>query len=132
MRNLNNEKINDFRPEIKSLLNRLIAAKFTLVEGDNGEDKFKFDGDLDKFISNLDATDESYLYVRPYVGITVPENAPANTLGIFLVLGNEPGVIASDYTDHPGLSEVIDAHYEEWNDKPQPTTTRGEKYGVQK
>lgn len=118
-----NNVINDWTPETKSLLKGLTDAGFTLVSGDNGEDRFKFDGNLDKFIENLIACDEARLY------ITSPDG---KKLWIFLVLGNEPGVIASDYTCHPGLDAVTEAHYEAWSGRPQPKTTIEAKYGTKR
>lgn len=110
-------KINDWYPETKSLLDRLTAAGVTLVGGDNGEERFKFDGDLDKFIGNLTACDESRLFVR--VG--------SRKRWLFLVYGNCPGELVNDYlideSDNT-LDKVTDAHYEEWSGKPQPTKVR--------
>lgn len=105
--------INDWTPETRSLLDRLMAAGATLHAGDNGEDRFEFDGDLDKFIANLTACDESHLYVM------VPGRI--NPLWIFLVFGNSPGELVCDYTCHEILDVVTDAHYGEWSERKQPT-----------
>lgn len=107
--------INDWKPETLSLLNRLTAAGCLLVDGNNGEDRFKFDGNLDTFIENLLACDEATVRVK-VAGRDHP-------LTIWLVLGNEPGVIASDYVCHEILDKVTEAHYEEWSGKPQPKKT---------
>jgi hypothetical protein len=40
---------------------------------------------------------------------------------LWIVLGNGPGEIVCDYTVHPRIEEITDAHYEEWQSKPQPT-----------
>lgn len=121
-----NDIINDWTPETKSLLKGLTDAGFTLVSGDNGEDRFKFDGDLKKFIDNLTACDESHLYVKSPKG---------QTLWLYLVLGNEPGVIAADYSmgKIEGVDEleaVTQAHYNKWENRKQPKTTRAKKYGT--
>jgi hypothetical protein len=106
--------INDWKPETLSLLNTLTAAGFVLLCGNNGEETFKFDGNLDTFIENLIACDEAALGVRS------PEG---KRLNLYLVLGNEPGVIVSDYTCDDGLDKVTDIHYETWSGRKQPTTT---------
>lgn len=107
--------INDWVPETKSLLKALIEAGATLSHGDNGEDQFKFDGDLAKFIENLTATDESALY------IIVPGRE--KPLWLSLVYGNEPGVLVSDYTCNDLVDRVTDAHYDKWESRKQPTKT---------
>lgn len=106
-------QINDWYPETRSLLDALVAAGCQLVAGDNGEDQFTFDGDLDKFIANLTACDESSLYV-------ITPAAPGKRRWLYLVYGNNPGELASDYTVDPVLDSVTSAHYEKWEGKPQP------------
>lgn len=106
--------INTFEPETRSLIKRLTDAGFKLLRCDNGEDQMEYGGDLDKFLDTLLATDETLLDVLHPNG--------QKQLRLFLVLGNEPGVILSDYTYFDGrLDAVGDAHYEAWQDKPQPT-----------
>ena len=105
--------LNDWTPETTSLFDRLIAAGFTPTSGDNGEDRFKFDeAQKAAFIENLIACDEARLYLRSPDGKKV---------WIYLVLGNSPGEIASDYVCHDLLDSVIDSHYTEWSEKEQPT-----------
>ena len=104
--------MNDWIPETKDLLTALIAAGFTLTSVDNGESRTKFDGDLDKFIVEATATDESHVYMRAPDGKKV---------WIYLVLGNSPGEIASDYVVHDDLDKVTEAHYDKWIKLPQPT-----------
>lgn len=107
--------LNDWTPETTALLDRLIAAGFTPTSGNNGEDKFKFDpAQKAAFVENLIACDEARVYLLAPDGKKV---------WIYLVLGNEPGVIASDYLCHDALDPVLDAHYEEWSGKTQPTKT---------
>ena len=107
---------NDYKPETLSLLNALTTAGLALVDGNNGEERFKFDGNLDAFIDNLIACDESTLRVK-----ALDRDHP---LTLWLVLGNEPGVLVSDYVNHDVLEAVLDAHYETWADREQPTTTK--------
>jgi hypothetical protein len=42
---------------------------------------------------------------------------------LFLVLGNSPGELVSDYGCHDLLDVVTDAHYTEWSERPQPKLT---------
>lgn len=104
--------LNDWTPETLSLLNALTAAGFTLVSGDNGEDKFKYNGDLKAFIANLIACDESHLYVQTPTGKAV---------WLYLVLGNDTGELVADYRACPELDAITEAHALAWEGKPQPT-----------
>lgn len=113
---MKDKMINDWAPETKDLLQALIAANFVIRSGDNGEEKFKFNHEnLDGFIANLIACDESTLYVVDPSG---------RKLWLHLVLGNEPGILASDYcipsagTDH--LDALLAVHYLKWSGLPQP------------
>lgn len=111
--------INDWEPETRSLLESLVNAGFTLSHGDNGEDRFKFDGDMPRFIENLTACDESHLYIKTPLG---------KELWLYLVYGNEPGVLVSDYSVCGAASDVLDVvteqHYEKWCGRKQPTKER--------
>ena len=107
---------NDYKPETLSLLNALTTAGFALVDGNNGGEQFKFDGNLDAFIDNLIACDESTLRIK------VPGRD--HPLTLWLVLGNEPGVLVSDYVNHDALEAVLDDHHETWCNQEQPTTTK--------
>lgn len=110
--------INDWAPEVTDLLTALTTAGFTLSSGDNGEERFKFDGDVDGFVKELIACDEARLYVV---------DPSRHKRWLYLVLGNSPGELVSDYscpadekvTNH--LDPVVDAHYEKWSALPQPT-----------
>lgn len=104
--------INDWEPETLSLLTSLTSAGFVLVSGHNGEEKFRFDGDIPKFIANLTACDESHLFVTSSTG---------KKPWLYLVYGNNPGELVSDYVCDTGLDAVVDAHYEKWSGRKQPT-----------
>lgn len=112
-----NKMINDWAPEVKDLLTALTTAGFTLRSGDNGEERFKFEGDekRDEFIANLIACDESHLYVTDPKGKKV---------WLYLILGNSPGELVSDYSMPAGSTDFLDAltmaHYDKWTQLPQP------------
>lgn len=124
--------LNNFKPETRSLINRLTKAGFTIVSGNNGEESFKFTGDVDAFLSELLACDEATLRViapgTPFK--TNPETGKSfqPKLTLFLVLGNSPGELVCDYTVHPLLDEVTEAHASEWDGKPQPKISEDEAY----
>lgn len=105
--------INNWLPEVQSLLNRLLEAGFVLKGGDNGEEMFKYEGDLQKFIEDLIACDESQLFVK------CPSDGKVRWLQ--LILGNSPGELVSDYQVDPGIDSVTEAHYTEWENREQPT-----------
>lgn len=98
--------INDWRPETTDLLKAVIDAGFKIVECDNGEEKVKFYGKLSRFVDEVIATDEAHVFLLS------PEGEKC---WIYIVLGNEPGVMASDLLD-----KVIDAHHQKWELKGQP------------
>jgi hypothetical protein len=81
------ETINDWEPEVRDLLEALVSAGCELVSGDNGEDRFKFRGDLAKFIEELIACDEAHVYLKTPSG---------KVRWLYLVLGNSPGELASE------------------------------------
>lgn len=101
--------INDWAPETRSLLRALITAGCSIIRGDNGEDVFEYQTE-EQFIEGLTACDEAHLYV----------NVNGQNRWLYLVYGNEPGVLASDYSCDPVLDAVTDKHYEEWSGRKQP------------
>ncbi len=111
--NLTVRQINDWAPEVRSLLTSLVKAGFKLVSGDNGEDDFKFTGNRADFVNNLIACDEASLYV------VSPDGKRS---WLYLVLGNSPGDLVSDYTYTEGgpLDTVVMAHADKWENRPQP------------
>lgn len=113
--------INNWKPEVKSLLRRLEKSGFLLDSGHNGEDEFKFDGDRAAFVENLIACDEANIYVRH-------KDTPGKLFAVYLVLGNDPGELVSDYSwsECPAgkeLDAACFAHSEEWTGREQPKTT---------
>lgn len=103
--------INNWVPETKSLLNDLVAAGCEIVKGNNGEEQFKFDGNLETFIENLTACDEAHVYLKTPAG---------KVRWIYLVYGNCPGELPADYIVDPTFDAVTSAHYEKWNGREQP------------
>lgn len=127
MMNRANEILNNWTPEVASLIATLKRHKFEIVKGNNGEESFKFDGDMKKFIANLTATDEAHLYVK------CPKSGKVRW--IFLVFGNSPGELASDYsipveltTDEDPMNKATEEHYTRWENRKQPTHTAAEAY----
>ena len=101
----------DYRPEVRSLLKSLRLAGFTLLSVNNGEELVRFsDVSKTEFLEETVATDEA----------TIRLQHNNKRVAIWLVLGNEPGVIAADYTDYEPLESVIDEHYNRWENRKQP------------
>lgn len=111
------QTINDWAPETRSLLRALIKAGFTLLYGNNGEYGFSYKSEA-KFITDLTACDEARIKVKGPDGLT---------RWLYLVYGNEPGVLVSDYSIPAALvgtdllDAVTEAHYEKWSERKQPT-----------
>jgi hypothetical protein len=110
------EAVNDFRPEVRSLLKELKLSGFKTVSANNGggdDETIKADDvTTNEFIQQIVATDSASL--------TVEYEQKFYT--IFIVLGNEPGEIVCDHTEFPLLSEVVDRHYDKWESKKQPVS----------
>lgn len=102
--------INDWMPETLSLLNLLLAAGFEIKKTSNGEDEKKFSS-VETAAKHLEETDEGFLRV-------VNPNGAAKI--IYLVYGNSPGELVSDYTVDEGLDHITSLHYEKWIGKEQP------------
>lgn len=107
-------RYNNWYPETQAFIDRLVAAGFTITGGNNGEYRFPNNKHL---VVNLCACDEAQL------AVVAPDGKKCN---IYLILGNEPGVIAADYSVHPALDAAVDAHYNEWSEKAQPTLSEDE------
>jgi len=123
--------LNNWTPETASLIATLKRHGFEIVRGDNGEDEFKCGAGRDgmkKFIANLIACDEAHLYVK------CPKSGKLRW--IYLVLGNSPGEIASDYSipaelfhsDADPLDKATDEHYNRWEGRKQPQHTAAQAY----
>lgn len=97
-----------YTEEIKSFLNSLIAANFTLHSVDNGEGRVLVKNNIEKALSEIDATDESYLFVSH-------SNYDKRRATIFIVLGNNAGEMVNDYSIWPELEVVCDAHFTKYN-----------------
>jgi len=107
--------IKTYKPELKSLLQRLIDNGCEIVSGSNGGDYFKAKGvPADEFLEELLGADEAWLKVNtPIVCAAIRV--------LYLVYGNEPGVIVCDHHVDDVLDKVVDEHHTEWSKKEQPT-----------
>lgn len=107
------QRINDWEPETRSLLETLQKHGLALFEARNGEDApLRFKDNMDKFVQCLTACDEAELYVRRPDG---------KVLWLSLIYGNEPGVLVSDYQVDDALDAATQEHYDAWCDREQPT-----------
>lgn len=123
------ELINDWRPEVKGFLQKLLKYGFELLEADNGEETEPFK-DLDQMVQCLIATDESWVRVRH-------TQHKFSNVSFFLVLGNSPGEMISDWNYHVQCSSEYEELLEkvtseasaESERRGQPKATRAEVYG---
>lgn len=119
---MSNKMINDWAPETTSFLVALQAAGFVLVGCDNGEEEhahtYTPSEPLDPLIAELTACDEAQLFV------THPDEK--NKLWFYLVYGNSPGELVSDYSipSNGQLEQLLEAlvasHGEKWEGRAQP------------
>jgi len=103
--------------EVLEVLNRIVAAGYTIVEVNvNDEDEDNL------FVENGEITakaaydlileyDEGYVYIR---------NDEKKLRFLFFVLGNEPGVALSNYTSNPVIDKISEEVYDLYN---QPDST---------
>jgi hypothetical protein len=105
--------INDWTPETRSLLESLQKHGLQICSVDNGEYRMDFDQrDIELFLESCTACDEAWLTVR------APEN---KNKVIYLVFGNSPGELVSDYNVCPLIDAATDEHYNKWEGSKQPT-----------
>ena len=105
--------MNDFRPEVRSLIKSLKNNGFIIVSVNNGEECVEYkEVKVTEFLEEVVATDEAVLKVKYNDKIC----------SLYLVYGNDPGELVADYTDFEPLDEVIDLHYNKWEGRKQPTT----------
>jgi hypothetical protein len=106
------QAMKDYKPEVRSLIKSLRQAGFTPLSVNNGEENVRFSSvSKTEFLEEIVATDEATLRLQHN----------NKKVAIWLVLGNEPGTIAADYTDYEPLEQVIDSHYDCWESRKQPT-----------
>lgn len=109
----------NWAPVIMSLCNTLQKQGFTLSYSDNGEFKtvvpkgasLAFARRLITY--NADACDEVSIYAKSPID--------GKNKWIFIVLGNDPDELMSDYTACEELDNVLEAHGKIWEGKKCPT-----------
>ncbi len=90
---------------------------FQIVAVNDGVESFRLPS-TEEATTHIVGVDEAWLYVKQNGG---------NTLCLYLVLGNEPGVIVNDYTVDTDLDDVTEAHYAKWENVNQPTKVKVSK-----
>jgi hypothetical protein len=103
---------NNWKPVILDILNRLVQANFTLVSVDNGGDEEVETPSIAMALDEINATDESDLYVS---------NPNGKKRWLHIVLGNEPSETIADYTCDDLLDEVCEDFSESWEGRKVPT-----------
>lgn len=105
-------KLNDWKPETRSLIDRLVKSGFTIKSQCNGEYESKVaDIGIDKFLDDLIACDETRL------SVVAPDG---EKLSLLLVFGNDPGELVCNHHDYPLLNRVTEKHHNVWFGRPQP------------
>lgn len=125
-----NEMLNNWTPEVASLIATLKRHGFTLVKGNNGEESFRAPttaAGMKGFIENLIACDEAHLFVK----------GPGSdkTRWLYLVLGNSPGELVSDFSipsevnqNDDALDQATSEHYNRWEGRRQPKIRAADRY----
>ena len=124
-------KENNWHPETASLLASLTAHGFTIIGGDNGDGMFRFDSfpSESAFLDELLACEECSLIVRRKAtkeSLKTPGKMVYRTYFIFIVLGNSPGELVSDWgipsdkEDSEALDKAITDNSDKWEGKAQP------------
>ncbi len=97
-------KTNPYAAEVTSLINDLINDGFKITHIDDGDGWEETTADT--VIDSILGVDDSNIRVKK-------EGGKGNS--IYLVLGNEPGVIVADYSCDDDLDRITDAHYKKFN-----------------
>jgi hypothetical protein len=102
--------MNDYRPEIKSLIRTLKKHGFVPHILNDGGELFRGSAIT---VEEIVAVDECHLYVK---------DINDKKYFIYIVLGNDPGEAPCDYSGNcEQLESAIEEHYERWENKKQPT-----------
>jgi len=101
---------NNWVPVIEDIIKCLLKNNLTLVSVDNGDGEVCVD-DPDEAVEEIDATDESSLYVK---------NPEGKKRWVFIVLGNDPCETICDYTCDPLIDKAADEFYELWGGRSVP------------
>lgn len=99
-------KTTRYYKEIKSLLRTLAKHGFDPVEVDDGEEYILTPTQVEAAVA-IANVDEARLYVK--------KRSTGKELGLYLVLGNDPGELVCDYHVDNDLDEATDEHYERWS-----------------
>jgi hypothetical protein len=98
----------DWKPCVRDLLERLIAAGFVISEIDDGEETIKFTT-LDAAVDTITSVDESTVWTT-----ATDKSDPV----LFIVLGNGPEEIVADYCGGgPRLCMILEGFSKDWEGK---------------
>jgi hypothetical protein len=92
--------------EVKDLFDRLADAGYPIVAYNNGETQANVTPDT-ALMDEVLATDECHVYIK---------DGNDRERMLFLVHGNEPGVLVADHSSKMPLAvdAILDTHYERW------------------
>lgn len=109
----------DYRPEVRDLVAQLTRDGFTVVAVDDGGDRETNDLTPERIAEIVTGVDEAWVFVQRQ-DIRKLDGVTPRTLTLYLVLGNEPGVIVADHSDIEPLCSSVQAHADAWEDREQP------------
>ena len=101
---------NNWKPVIEDIIKCLSNNGLTLHSVDNGDGEVLVDT-IDEAVEEINATDESDLYVK---------NPEGKKRWIFIVLGNEPFETICDYTVDPLIDKAHEEFSTMWEDRSVP------------
>ena len=101
---------NNWKPVIEDIIKCLLNNGLALESVDNGDGRVYVDS-IEEAINEIDATDESALYVKNPDGVR---------RWIFIVLGNEPFETICDYTCDPLIDKAHAEFSELWEGRSVP------------
>jgi len=101
---------NNWTPVIEDIIKCLLNKGLTLHSVDNG-DGGVFVDNTEEAVGEIEATDESHLYVK---------NPDGKTLWVYIVLGNQPEETICDYTVDPLIDEAFGDFTKIWEGRDVP------------
>lgn len=130
--------LNDFRPEVRSLLNTLKTHGFTLRAVDDGEELTETKdlpaAEVVKLITGVDQCTLRVTREAKRESTKTPGTMVFVRYSVALVLGNSPGELMADWSvpSHQPDADALDAaaneHGKRWEGRKQPTATARELF----
>jgi len=98
-------KTHPYAVEVRSLLTDLVADGFKLLSITDG-DEWELVSNIEQSIEIICGVDDSFLVA----------GKGEDLVQLYIVLGNEPGVIVCDHSLNHDLERIVKAHYDKFNE----------------